>query len=205
MSEATTEELLTRVLERLDRLEARLDALRPATDLLNTAAAKAPVMIDAAGSTASWAWRQAEAQGIDPIASGQAAAEVAIEAGRPESIATLKRLLAKQATLNKALDVADKLEADGTLDALVEHGAEVAPQLAKLVKNPSYKRLVEQALGSTQAIDVAGEATNALVETRKGGFKPLGLFGQLGMMMDADVQKAIGFTLAIAKRFGQRI
>lgn len=205
MSEPTTEQLLTRVLERLDRMEARLDALQGATHLLGTLADKAPVMIEAAATTATWAWDQAEARGIDPIASGQAAADVALEAGKPASIATLKRLLAKQDSLHKTLDAVEKLEKDGTLDALIAHGTELGPKVAKLVKSASYLKMLDHALSNTQALDVAGDATTALVETRQGGFKPLGLFGQLGMLMDADVQKALGFGLAVAKRFGQKL
>ena len=80
----------------------------------------------------------------------------------------------------------EKLEADGTLDILITKGVAVAPEVAKI-------------------LDVAEDATTALVETRSEGFKPLGLFGQLGALMDGDVQKAIGFTLGIAKRFGKRL
>lgn len=205
MSEATTEELLNRVLERLDRMEARLDGLQGTLQLLETLSAKAPTLIEAAATTATWGWEQAEANGIDPIASGMAAAEIAIEAGKPASIATVKRLLAQQETLNKTLDTVDKLQKDGTLDVLVEHGATLAPRLAQLVRSPAYTRLVDQALTESAPMDVVGAATTALVETRQAGFAPLGLFGQLGMLMDADVQKAIGFTLAVAKRLGQKL
>lgn len=205
MSEATTEELLIRVLERMERLEARLDGVHRAVQLLETVSEKAPVMIEAVATTSTWAWDQAEAAGIDPIAAGQRAAGIALQAGKPDSLATVERLLAKQATLHKTLDAVEKLEADGTLDALVAHGTALAPKLAKLVQSPSYTRLMDHALGDAAALDVADAATTAMIETRQAGFKPLGVFGQLGMLMDADVQKALGFGLAIAKRLGQKL
>lgn len=203
MSEPTTAELLSQVLQRLDSLESRLDAIHGTTVELEKLGAKAPVFIEMAAQSATWAYGQAEANGIDPIEAGVAATGIAIEAGKPESMAAVARLLAKTATLHKTLDVVDKLEADGTLDTLVDHGADVAPRLAKLMQTEGFKKLVDQTLNDANAIEVASSATTAMIEVRSKPIKPLGLFGQLGMLRDADVQKAIGFSLAIAKRFGQ--
>ncbi|MCB9676134.1 MAG: DUF1641 domain-containing protein [Alphaproteobacteria bacterium] len=186
MSEPTTAELLTQVLERLDRLEKRIDAIQGTTDGLAALGEKVPVFVELAGATASFAQQQAEANGIDPVGTGLQAAEIALVAAKPDSIATVKRLLAKQALLHKTLDAVERLEADGTLDVLIDKGTAVAPTLAKTV-------------------GVAETATTALVETQSSGFQPLGLFGQLKAMMDPDVQKAMGFGLAIAKRFGQKL
>ncbi|MEZ4318955.1 MAG: DUF1641 domain-containing protein [Myxococcota bacterium] len=186
MSEPNTAELLTQVLERLDRLEKRIDAIQGTTDALAAVGDKIPVFVEMVGATASFAHHQAEAHGIDLVETGVSATDVALEASRPASIATVKRLLAKQALLHKTLDAVERLEADGTLDVLVDRGTSVAPQLAK-------------------TLGVAETATTALVETQASGWPTLGLFGQLKAMMDPDVQKAIGFSLAIAKRFGQRL
>ena len=186
MSEPGTAELLHQVLQRLDQLEARLDRIQQTTDGIDAIQAKIPTFVELAGSSATFAFNAAQERGIDPIQAGLKGAELAAEAAKPESMATLERLLAKQALLHKTLDIVDQLEADGTLDVLIEKGAAVAPQLAKTV-------------------DVAEQATTALVETKAAGFQPAGVFAQLGALMDGDVQKAIGFTLAIAKRFGQKL
>jgi uncharacterized protein YjgD (DUF1641 family) len=186
MSEPGTAELLNQVLQRLDQLEARLDRIQQTTDGIGAIQEKIPTFVEFAGTSATFVYNAAEERGIDPIQAGLRGAELAAEAAKPESMATLERLLAKQALLHRTLDIVDQLEADGTLDILIDKGAEVAPKLAK-------------------TIDVADHATTALIETQSAGFKPAGLFAQLGALMDGDVQKAIGFTLAIAKRFGQKL
>ena len=48
----------------------------------------------------------------------------------------------------------------------------------------------------------AGPATTALTETKAAGWQPKGPIGALLAIGDPEVQKAVGFTLAIAKRFG---
>lgn len=202
MSE-TTDELLRQVLERLDRLETRLDKVQKNTDDVAALQGKAPAVVELVASSAEFAWAQAEAAGIDPIKSGQIAAGIALQAGTETNLAVVERLLSKTALLSKTLDAVEGLEADGTLDALMEHGPALAPALAKMLKKPAFRKLVEEASADDKAIDTAQAATTALIETRTQGFPALGLFGQLKMLGDGDVQKAVGFTLAIAKRFGQ--
>ena len=202
MSE-TTDELLRQVLERLDRLEARLDHVQKSTDDVAALQAKVPAVIELVASSAEFAWAQAEAAGIDPIRSGQIAAGIALQAGTTTNLAVVERALAKTALLSKTLDAVDELEKDGTIDALMEHGTALAPSLAALLKKPGFRKLVTEASADDKAIDTAQAATTALIETRTKGYPSLGLFGQIKMLMDNDVQKAIGFTLAIAKRFGQ--
>lgn len=205
MSDVETQELLTKVLERLDRLEARLDAVQGTTDALAPVTAKVPVVVEAVASTAQFAWDKAEEQGIDPIASGLAGLEIAQIAAEAESLATVKRLLGKQALLHKTLDVAEKLEADGTLDKLLDHSVALAPRMVGMLDKPAVVGLLDQALDDPKVVETASAATSALVETKQGGWKPAGLFAPLTALMDADVQKAVGFTLAIAKRFGQKL
>lgn len=201
----TTESLLRQVLERLDQLEARLDAVQKNTDQVAALQAKTPAVIELAASSAEFAWGAAEAAGIDPIQSGQKAADIALQAGTMENLAVVERALSKTALLAKSLDAVEALEKDGTLDVLVEHGAALAPSLAAMIQKPGVRKLIEATSSDDKAIDTVEAATAALVETRSQGFTALGLFGQLGMLMDGDVQKAIGFSLAIAKRFGQKL
>lgn len=201
----TTEDLLRQVLERLDRLEQRLDAVQERTQAVAALSEKAPQIIELAASSAEFAWSQAEEAGIDPIASGQIAAGLALEAGKVENLQTIGRALAKTALLGKTLDAVEALEADGTLDILITQGPALAPSLAKMLQNERVRGILESAAAETATVETVEAATTALVETKQQGFTPLGLFGQLRMLGDSDVQKAIGFTLAIAKRFGQRL
>ncbi|MCA9571397.1 MAG: DUF1641 domain-containing protein [Myxococcales bacterium] len=205
MSDASTVELLNEVLERLTRLEARLDAIQGTTDAVAPLASKLPVIVEGAASTAQFAWDQAEAKGIDPIASGLTALDIATVAGQAESLATVKRLLAHQGLLNKTLDTVEALDADGTLDKLVAHGSKMGPRVAALLDTPAVASLLDQALDEPKVVETAAAATSALVETRKSGWAPAGLFAPLSAMMDKDVQKAVGFSLAILKRLGQKL
>ena len=43
----------------------------------------------------------------------------------------------------------------------------------------------------------------ALVEVRREGAAPVGPFGALTALLDGDVQRAVGFSLAVARRLGQ--
>lgn len=201
----TTEDLLRQILERLDGMEKRLANVEQRTEAVAALAAKKPQIVEMAASSAEFAWAQAEQAGIDPIASGQIAAGLALEAGRIENLKVVERALAKTALLGKTLDVVEQLEADGTLDILMEKGPALAPSLAKVLQNEKLTGLLDSAAGEPATVDTVEAATTALVETKQQGFTPLGLFGQLRMLGDADVQKAVGFTLAIAKRFGARL
>ncbi len=205
MGEQSTEALLREVLERLDRLEARMEAIQHTADGLRPAVEKLPVVVDAAGTMAQTAYDEAVARGVDPIAASLTMAELAAEAARPEALATLQRLLARQALLHKTLDVVDRLEAEGALDALMEKGAKVAPKLTKLMDHPAVDELLDLVTDQPQALEAAAVATDALVETRRSGWSPAGLFAPLTALLDADIQKAAGFALAVAKRIGQKL
>lgn len=200
MSHAATElaptDALKQVDARLARIEAALSAVASATD-------RAPVLIDAVASTATWGWQQAEAHGVDPIQSGEIAARIAMKAAHPGQLLLIERLLAHQDLLEVLVDTTEQLKASGDLNALLTHGRDLAPLLANLARSPELKSLLDAGALDPATLSVVVKATTALVETRKAGPPaPIGLFGQLGALRDTDVQRAIGFTLQIAKRFG---
>lgn len=252
MSNATdpTAEALARILDRLDAIEAKVggtSGLTPAAvTLLNTLADRLPTLTDAAGASAAFAWKTAEANGVDPLAAGLTAAHLAATLARPEHLAAAGRLtekalqhtnIAERAidaapTLAKVLDRLDVVErataqlpllakaldraplAEATLDAAADidpaalravlgQGGKMLGKLAKILSAPEFQRLIDAADATT--FGVAAEATTALVETRGAAPQPVGAFGALKAMGDPDVQKAVGFTLAVAKRFGQSL
>lgn len=185
---------LGRLADRLERIEAMVDAF-------GTLAERLPVVADAAGTTATWAWQQAEARGIDPIETGRRAADLGAALARPEGLALAERLLAKQALLEKTLDALDAVPQDDLL-AVAQHGAALTGKLAALLRAPELARLLD-AGGNPSALATAEAATTALVEARAAKIEPVGPFGALRALGDPDVQRAVGFSLALAKRFGQ--
>jgi uncharacterized protein YjgD (DUF1641 family) len=183
-----------RLADRLERIEAMIEAF-------GTLAERLPVIADAAGTTATWAWQQAEQRGIDPIETGRRAAELGATLARPEGLALAERLLAKRALLEQTLDAIDAVPEEDLL-AVAQHGAALTGRLAALLRTPELTRLIE-AGGDPSALATAEAATTALVETRKATIEPVGPFGALRKLGDPDVQRAVGFSLALAKRFGQ--
>jgi hypothetical protein len=183
------------------RLAARIDRIETLVDTFGTFAERLPVVADAAATGASWAWSQAEQRGVDPIATGQRAAALGLTLAHPDNLALAERLLASKANLVLALDALDAID-PADVEIVVKQGSSLTKTLAAVLRAPELARLL-QAGADPGALGTAEAATTALVETRKQPVEPVGLFGALKKMGDPDVQRAVGFTLALAKRFGQ--
>lgn len=167
----------------VDRLVQRLDRIEALVDAWGTFAERLPVIGDAAGSMGAWAWAQAEQRGVDPLASGLAAAELGVELGRAENLALVQRLLRQRAVAEAALEALDGVE-PAAVKALVEAGA-------ALLKNPA-------ALGAATA------ASTALVQVKPTDPPPT-VWGMLQLLVDGDVHRALAYGLTVAKRFGTAI
>ncbi|MEQ1570904.1 MAG: DUF1641 domain-containing protein [Myxococcota bacterium] len=185
----------------VERLVSRLERIEGMVEALGTLAARLPVVADAAGTTAAWAYAQAEARGIDPIATGQDAAELGLELAKPENLALVRRLLANRPALVATLDAVESVKPD-ELAAIARDGAALASSLAAVLRAPELRVLLA---AGPAALGTASSATTALVEAGQQPVESVGLFGALGKMSDPDVQRAVGFSLALAKRFGQRL
>lgn len=185
----------------VDRLIDRLDKVEAAVEMVGHLAERVPTLADAAGTTAGWAYDQAVAAGVDPIAAGQTAAALALRAGQPETLALAERMLDQSDTLALVLDAADKVKRED-LEVVLEQGAALTGQLAALLKTPELARLLD---AGPKAVGVAETASTALVETRATKVEAMGPIAAFFAMRDPDVQRAVGFSLAVAKRFGQKL
>jgi uncharacterized protein YjgD (DUF1641 family) len=185
----------------LAELLTRLDKATAMVDALGTLSQRLPVVGDAVATSASWAWAQAEAEGIDPIATGKRGAALSLELAKPENLDLAERLLQRKGDLLVLLDAADAIDPDD-LQVLATQGAGLTKKMAAMLKLPELARLLDAGADSA-ALSTAEAATTALVQTRSEAIEPVGLFGVLGKMGDPDVQRAVGFTFALAKRFGQ--
>jgi uncharacterized protein YjgD (DUF1641 family) len=102
-----------------------------------------------------------------------------------------------------ASPVIDKLLSGPLLDPdKLDKAVDALQRLAEVASTPAFAKLLDSGLLDAAALSTAGAAGTALVETRAGGFEPVGVFGTLGKLGDPDVQKAMGFAFALAKRFG---
>lgn len=86
---------------------------------------------------------------------------------------------------------------DPTLLTLLTTITDRGEQLSRMVQV-----LIESGVFDADAVDVVGAAGVAMVETRMAGAQPMGAFGALRAMGDPDVQRAVGFGLEFARRFG---
>jgi len=99
--------------------------------------------------------------------------------------------------------VIDKLLDGPLLDpAKLDKAVDALQRLAEVASTPAFAKLLDSGLLDTAALSTASAAGTALVETRAGAIEPVGLFGTLGKLGDPDIQKAMGFAFALAKRFG---
>lgn len=202
---STDTEVLARILERLDRMEAKVDALHSGWAAL---ADKVPAVTDAVATGAQFAWNEAEKNGIDPIATGERLVPLALDAASPDTLALLERLVARKAQLKLALDSLDRLDqklADAGVapEALAEKAVDVLARSAALSTKPQVDALLNNGALDERTIEVAAHSVRALVEVRREGFSPVSPFAVPGKLFDPDVQRATGFGLAFLKRLGQ--
>jgi uncharacterized protein YjgD (DUF1641 family) len=214
----TTLGAFARLADRIDRIEAMVDTL-------GTFAERLPVLGDAAGATVAFAMQQAESRGIDPVAAGLQASTLGLELLRPSSLALaeklvapanvaavdrlaapenlqlLEKLAARRPLVEKLLAATDGVDEAAVVE-VVQRGSALSGKLAKLLSSPALVRLLDAAAGD-KVLDTAEHATTALVEARAKKPEQVGLFGALGKLGDPDVKRAVGFTLSLAKRFGQ--
>jgi hypothetical protein len=202
-------EAIEQKLEALSGLARVVDQLGPgglqrlgaAVDAVGTFAERLPVIADAAGTTVDWAIDQAERRGIDPLGTGADAGELLLEAARAENLALARRLLAQRRSLETALQGLEGLDPED-LRTVASQGPALTRTLAVLLRSPQLARLLE-ATSNPATLSTAEAATTALVDVRAHPPEPVGLFAALRRMGDPDVQRAVGFTLGLAKRFGQ--
>jgi uncharacterized protein YjgD (DUF1641 family) len=205
---------LNRLLDRLDRIEATVDTF-------GNLASRVHIAGDALAESATYAFQQANAHGVDPIAAGTAAAGLAAKAAQPDALSLVDKALDQTALAHKLLATApllDKVLAHGdTLEVLTDalsavnaddlrtvtqEATALLPKLAALMRAPEFTKLVD----SLEAgVGVASHASTALVETRGQPVQPVGAFGAFFKMGDPDVQRAVGFSLALAKAFGAKL
>ena len=116
LSEPDTERALLRLLDKLDKVEAMVDAL-------GTLGQRMPVLAEGLGESAAWAYDQARAEGVEPIETGKRAAGIALQAAKPEMLDMVEKLMAKSGKLTKLLDLLDDIPEDdlaAVTTALVE-------------------------------------------------------------------------------------
>jgi hypothetical protein len=229
MGDADLGAVLEKIADRLDRLERKMDAMSPGAPLsprvaetLDRVVDRLPLIADAVAGTAQTVWNEAEAAGIDPIALLEATIPVMKKSARPEVVALVSRmvdpgsltladrLLSRLDQASGALDRLDALEtklvaARVDTGALADRGVDIAVRLAQVAQGPEANALVKGPAFDAPTLDLLGKLAEATNEVRSQPIAPVGLFGALSAMGKPDVQRAVGFALAIAARLGAKL
>lgn len=208
--------------------DAELETLHWLMNGLGNFKERSPVFVDAAASVANSTLHGAVDSGIDPVGTGVRGLALLQRAASPsamslverlldddtvafantalsaQTVALLERALAKPELVEFALDFGLAMQEE-LKDANIPALASKLARLTAVLDSPEFDALL--AAGAlTAPLGVAADATTALVETQNSGsIDKVGPFGAFFKLMDSDVQKAIGFSLALAKRFGARL
>jgi uncharacterized protein YjgD (DUF1641 family) len=206
---------------RLDRIESRLiddesaKTLGWALEGLGNARDRTPVFVDAVATVGMQGLNTALEAGIDPVETGTWALDTGLKAVSPEARALVDTALTPDniKLLQRALEQSELIELALTAgEALAEalEGKDIdalakrAARLATLLEAPEIDMILDSGALGSEGLTVAGAATTALVEARN-EIAPVGPIGAFFKLGDPDVQKAVGFALAVAKRFGARL
>ena len=195
--------LLERIDARLERIEARLAKLDPLLDA-------APGLVAMAGDT------------FDEFADDlgdlddriRAALRLLERLSRPDTLAQLEGALALveqvpglTAMLGDTFDAfAREAAAQGIeMDRIVPELGRVLHAALGLLSDAQVRQLLDSDLLLPGAIEALGCAARALATSQHIQPDPAGLFATLSAFREPSVQKAMGFALDVARRFGSNL
>jgi uncharacterized protein YjgD (DUF1641 family) len=196
-------ELLQRIDARLERIEQRLAKLDPLLEA-------APGLVAVLGDT----FDEFSDQVGDLDERVRAALHLLERATRPK---TLKQLEAALDIVESAPGLVAMLgdSFDEFATSLAERGVpldQIVPELVKslellidLLTNEQVRQLLASDLLLPNAITALGTAARALAVAQHTRTEPLGLLGALRAMSEPEVQRAVGFALDVARRFGANL
>jgi uncharacterized protein YjgD (DUF1641 family) len=208
-------------LERLDRRLARIEeSLADAKAMGN----RAPPLVGALVDSLDDAARRAQDAGADLDERAATALKMLERLTEPKSARALEQLLG----LAEAAPAAVGMAVD-TMDALCQRTAAAGIDLDSRAKNllvalekltsPAALRVLQDLLDRVDVVEgllasgildpapvaIVSRAGQALAFTGRESPPPVGPWGALRALKDADIQRALGFALRFAQRFGRSL
>lgn len=200
---ASQAELLERIDARLERIEARLAKLDPLIDA-------APGLFAMAGDS------------FDEFADDlgdlddrlRALVRLAERVSRPETLAQLHAALdlidfvpGVLALAGDSVDeFANEMAARGIpLEQIVPELRRAFEAVLQLLTSTQVRQLLDSDLLLPGAIAALGTAARAMAAAAQAPESKLGLFGTLSALREPEVQRAVGFAVDIARRFGTNV
>lgn len=203
-------EVSERILARLASIESRLARIDPLVDALEQAPALAASAVDVVDEQAG----RLRDRGVDPQARLERLLGLMEQLTDERTMDALESALAlaKDAPglASMAVDIVDeqagRLRDEGIDPGFaVANGARTALQFASLV-GPREVHALKTVLASEalapEAVAVVSAAAQALVECQGRERKRVGVFGLMAALRDPDVQRALDFSIGVARRFG---
>ena len=196
-------ELLERIDARLERIEARLAVLDPLLEA-------APGLVAMAGDTLDDVAH--ELGNLDERVRGLVT--LAERVSRPETLERLhlfvELLDSAPAALALAGDTLDELaqeaEARGIpLEQVVPELRRAVGSMLKLLTSTQVKQLLDSDLLLPGAIEALGSAARAMASAARAPSSELGPWRALKAMREPEVQRAVGFAVDVARRFGNHV
>lgn len=217
LTEPDTVDVLTRLIDRLDRLEALAsmadqlpDAAMVAADSIDdvlTRAAERGVVVDERAREGLML--------LEKMTEPETAAALGAVLDRAEHLERLSALAEDApdaiATVVDILDTEYARAAERGYDPeqILRRSFNALGQLGDLFQSDEFEALLESGVLDPEALQAVGSLGSALVESqkeaRRGETPQRGFFGLLGALRDDDVQRAIGFITTFAKKFGQNL
>jgi hypothetical protein len=194
--------VLERIDARLERIEARLAQLDPLLDA-------APGLIATLGDSFDEA--AAELDLHERVRAGLGLLE---RATRPETLAQLEAALdlldALPGTIAVLGDTVDELAREAAarglpVDRLVPELGRALEATLRLLTNAQIQRLLESDRLLPSAVEALDAAARAMAVAQEAASPRLGLFGALRAAREPEVQRALGFAIDVARRFGANL
>ncbi|MCX7939855.1 MAG: DUF1641 domain-containing protein [Thermoflexales bacterium] len=195
------EELLEKILERLERIETRLAHYESLIE-------QAHPMLGMVGDTVDEWVAALNRRGIDLDARGREVLGLLERLTAPEHVQALRALVEQLPLLSEAAHAAPGLIATAvdTFDETIAHlraqGVDVEDVARRLLR--MARALLDSHVLDEQPVAVVSSAAQALAESAASArpASPLSLLRALG---DPETQRALGFLLAFARAFGAKL
>ncbi|MGF1510046.1 MAG: DUF1641 domain-containing protein [Myxococcota bacterium] len=191
-------------------IEARLERIERALKPVETFAQQAPLLL----ATVTEIGDAVAARVGNVDARSAAVLEVVERLSRPETAHTLERLLemAEQAPslMATTVDILDEVMRRCAESGLpIEHLLETAQQfirgLAELSTSPEVRNLLQSGMLNNEAVQTLGRAAEAMASASRQPAPKVGMWGALSSFRKPEVQRALGFLIQVAERFGQNL
>lgn len=217
LTEPDTVDVLTALLDRLDRLEqlaalaeqlpdATMIAVDSIDEALTRAAERGVVLDERAREGLVLLEKMTEPDTARALGAVLDRAEhlerlSALAETAPDAIATVVDIL--------DAEYARAAEKGYDPERLLRQTIGALGRLGELFQSDEFEALLDSGVLDPEALQAVGSLGSALVESQKeaqrGETPRRGFFGVIGALRDSDVQRAIGFVLSFAKKFGQAL